>query len=59
MDVREHIRSQVETVCGEFAKDFDISAIVEEIINLGCNDVDEVDYDEFIDILHAHDEGGE
>ena len=59
MDAREHIRSQVETVCGEFVRDFDISAIVEEIVNLGCSDIDEVDYDEFIDILHAHDEGGQ
>lgn len=58
MDAREHIKSQVETSCGEFAKDFDISAIVEEIIKLGYSDVDEVDFDEFIDILHAHDEGG-
>lgn len=58
MDVMEHIKSQVETCCGEFAKDFDVSAIAEEIVSLGYSDVDEVDYDVFIDILQAHDEGG-
>lgn len=51
----ERIEQEVVNYCGDYADDFDIQAIVEDVRDMGAMSIDDVDYDDFIDILQRHD----
>ena len=57
---RDSIRSQVEDYLGEYAKDFDVDGIVDEISDFETEDgsyvsnIDQIDTDEFQDVVRSH-----
>lgn len=57
---RDSIRSQVEDYLGEYAKDFDVDGIVDEISDFETedgsyvSDIDQIDTDEFQDVVRSH-----
>lgn len=51
----EHIRQEIIDYCGDYANDFDIQAIVEDVRDMGAMSIDDVDYNDFIDILQRYD----
>lgn len=58
MPDKRHLTYQVEDYCGGFARWFDIDAVVDELVALDVHDIDEMDYDEFAEVLERHDRKG-
>lgn len=51
----EHIKQEIIDYCGDYADDFDIQAIVEDLYHMLAMSIDDVDSDDFIDILQRYD----
>lgn len=51
----EHIRQEIIDYCGDYADDFDIQAIVEDLHHMLAMSIDDIDSDDFIDILQHYD----
>ena len=51
----EHIRQEIIDYCGDYADDFDIEAIVEDLYHMLAMSIDDVGPDDFIDILQRYD----
>ena len=52
------IREDVEAYLGEYVDDFDIDGMVSDIRAAGVTDIDDMDEDDFQDIVKAHDGSG-
>lgn len=50
------IREDVKAYLGDYVDDYDIEAIVSDIRDAGATDIDDMDPDDFQDIIQAHDE---
>lgn len=51
----KHIKQEIIDYCGDYADDFDIQAIVENVRDMGAMSIDDVDSDDFMEILQRHD----
>lgn len=52
------IREDVKAYLGDDVEDFDIDGMVSDIRAAGVTDIDDMDEDDFQDIVKAHDESG-
>lgn len=59
MPDKEYLKWQVEDYCGGFARWFDIDAVVEELCQMDVHDIDEMDPDEFAEVLERHERKGQ
>ena len=51
----ERVEQEITDYCGDYADDFDIQAIVEDLYHMLAMSIDDVDSDNFIEILQRHD----
>lgn len=55
----KHLRNEVTDYLGEFADDYDVTGIMHELMTYNhgnaVNTIDDVDPDDFTDILQRHD----
>lgn len=51
----EHVKQEIIDYCGDYANDFDIEAIVEELYHMLAMPIDDVDSDDFMEILQRYD----
>lgn len=58
MPDKRYLKWQVEDYCGGFARWFDIDAVVEELWQMDVFDIDEMDSDEFTEVLERHERKG-
>lgn len=59
MPDRKYLKWQVEDYCGGFARWFDIDEIVDELVAMDVCDIDEMDSDEFTEVLERHERKGQ
>lgn len=54
---RLELRAELCDYCGTFTEDFDIHGVMCEIFERypGISSIDDIDYDEFVEILQNHD----
>ena len=52
------IKEDVRAYLGEHVEDFDVDGIITDIRTAGVTDIDDMDEDDFQDIVKAHDESG-
>ena len=53
------IKEDVKAYLGEYVDDFDIDGIISDIRAAGVTDIDDMDPDDFQEIIQAHDESAE
>ena len=58
MPDKRYLKCQVEDYCGGFAKWFDVDAVVDELAAMDVCDIDEMDSDEFTEVLERHERNG-
>ena len=52
------IKEDVKAYLGDYVEDFDLDGIISDIRDAGVTDVDDMDGDDFLTIVRAHDESG-
>ena len=59
MPDRKYLKWQVEDYCGGFARWFDVDGAVDELVAMDVCDIDEMDPDEFTEVLERHERKGQ
>lgn len=59
MPDKRYLKWQVEDYCGGFARHFDIDAVVDELCDRDVCDIDEMEPDEFSEVLERHERKGQ
>ncbi len=52
-------RNEVEAYLGEFADEYDVDTIVGELDGMGVESIDDMDQDDFVDVIKRHYVGGD
>lgn len=59
MPDKRYLKWQVEDYCGGFARWFDVDGVVDELVAMDVYDIDDMDYDEFAEVLEKHERKGQ